>query len=150
MLDVNYLSYCHHVMTFLRPFFLQFELLPVTNIIPEARVYLQERVQGFELEEMENCFDDLRSALDLANEFIRSASEPHSHEDVMTFFGETRKVERMFRKAISYLGRQEEMKQVEASQETYERALDGLFFVGKFVHHWKKIESSKVRNIVSF
>ena len=150
MLDVNYLSYCHHVMTFLRPFFLQFELLPVTNIIPDARAYLQERVQGFELEEMENCFDDLSNALDLANEFMTSVSETHSHEDVMTFIGETRKVERVFRKAISNLGKQEEMKQVEASLEAYERALDGLFFVGKFVRHWRKIESSKVRNIVSF
>ena len=150
MIDVNYLSYCRHVMTFLRSFVLQFELLPVTNIIPDARAYLQERVQGFELEEMENCFDDIRSALDLANEFMKSASEPRSHEDVMAFFGETRKVDKVFRKAVSNLGKQEEIKQVEASVVAYERASDGFFFVGKFVHHWKKIESSKVRNIVSF
>ena len=118
----------------------------MTNIIPEARAYLQERVQGYELEEMENCFDDLRSALDLANEFMQTASE--SHEDVEKFISDTKKVEKVFRKAISNLGRKEEMKQVEASQEAYEEALGGLSLEGKFVHQWKKIQSSKVRNIV--
>ena len=97
---------------------------------------------------LQDCFDDLRSALDLANEFMTSASEPH--EDVMEFISATRKVERVFRKAISNLGKQEAMKQVEASQEAYESALGGLSFDGKFVHQWKKIQSSKVRNIVSF
>ena len=120
----------------------------MTYIIPEARAYLQERIQGFELEEMENCFDDLRSALDLANEFMKNASE--SHEDVMKFISETRKVERVFRRAISKLGKKEEMTGVEDSREAYEKALDGFIFDGKFVHHWKKIQSSKVRNIVSF
>ena len=64
----------------------------MTNIVPEARAYLQERVQGYDLEEMENCFDDLRSALDLANEFIKNASG--SHEDVEKFISETKKVEK--------------------------------------------------------
>lgn len=120
----------------------------MTNIIPSARAYLQERVQGYELEEMENCFDDLHCALDLANEFMKSADE--SHEDVMKFISDTRKVEKVFRKAISNLGKPEEMKQVEASQEAYDNALGGLSLDGKFVHQWKKIQSSKVRNIVSF
>lgn len=118
-----------------------FELLPVTNIIPKARAYLQERVQGYELEEMENCFDDLRSALDLANEFMKSSSE--SHEDVMKFITDTKKVEKVFLRAINNLGKQGEMKQVEASQEAYERALGGFSFDGKFVHQWKKIQISK-------
>ena len=133
---------------FYAPFFPQFELLPVTNIIPDARAYLQERVQGYELEEMENYFDDLRSALDLANEFMQSASE--SHEDVEKFIADSKKVERVFRKAISNLGKKEEMKQVEASQEAYDRALGGFPIGGKFVRQWKKIQSSKVRNIVAF
>ena len=120
----------------------------MTNIIPEARACLQERVQGYELEEMENCFDDLRSALDLANEFMQSASE--LHEDVEKFIADTKKVERVFCKAISNLGKKEEMKQLEASQEAYDRALGGLSFDGKFVRQWKKIQSSKVRNIVAF
>lgn len=120
----------------------------MTNIIPKARAYLQERVQGYELEEMENCFDDLRSALDLANEFMKSSSE--SHEDVMKFISDTKKVEKVFLRAINNLGKQGEMKQVEASQEAYERALGGFSFDGKFVHQWKKMQSSKVRNIVCF
>lgn len=120
----------------------------MTNIIPRARAYFQERVLDYELEEMENRFDDLRSALDLANEFMTSASKPH--EDVMEFISDTRKVERVFRKAISNLGKQEEMKQVEASQKAYDEALGGLVLDGKFVHKWKIIQSSKVRNVVFF
>ena len=120
----------------------------MTNIIPEARAYLQERVQGYELEEMENCFDDLRSAQDLANEFMKSTSE--SHEDVKKFISDTKKVEKIFRKAIANLGKKEEMQHVEASQKAYEEALDGMPYEGKFVLQWKKIQKSKVRNIVSF
>ena len=119
----------------------------MTNIIPSARAYLQDRVEGYELEEMENCFDDLRSALDLATEFIKSTSE--THEDVRKFIGETKKVEKVFRKAISNLGKEGEKQQVEGSQDAYENALDGLPLDGKFVHQWKKIQSTKVRKIVS-
>ena len=119
----------------------------MTNIIPAARPYLQERVQGYLLQEMENCFDDIRSALDLANEFMKSTSE--SHEDVVKFISDTKEVEKVFCKAISNLGKKEEMKQVEASQEAYKSALDGFYYGGKFVIQWKKIQRSKVRNIVS-
>ena len=121
----------------------------MTNIIPTARAYLQDRVQGYALEEMENRFDDLRSALDLANEFLRSTNEPNDHDDVMKFIGETKKVEKVFRKAISYLGKEKEAEQVEASQETYEEAMGGLCLDGKFVYHWKKIQSAKVRKMDS-
>ena len=134
---------------FFSPLCLQFELLPVTNIIPTARVYLQDRVEGYELEEMENRFDDLRSALDLANEFLKSTNEPNDHDDVMKFIGETKKVEKVFRKAISYLGKEKEAEQVEASQEAYEQAIGGLYIDGKFVHHWKKIQSTKVKKMDS-
>lgn len=104
---------------------------------------MQDRVKTFDLEEMENCFDDVRSALHLANEFLKSTKE--EHEDVKSFINATRKVERVFRRAISTLGRSEEKEQVEKSQEAYEGALDGLYLEEKFVQHWKKILSAKVR-----
>ena len=132
------------------PLCLQFELLPVTNIIPTARAYLQDRVEGYELEEMENRFDDLRSALDLANEFLKSTNEPHDHDDVMKFIGATKKVEKVFRKAISNLGKDKEMEQVEASQEAYIKALSGLSLDGKFVQRWKKMQSTQVKELGSF
>lgn len=106
---------------------------------------MQDRVQAYELEEMENCFDDLRSALDLANAFRMSTDKPH--DDVMKFISETKKVEKVFRRAISALGRSEEKQQLEASQDAYENALDGMCLDGKFVQHWKKIYSTKVRKI---
>ena len=99
-------------------------------------------MEAYDLEEMENCFDDVRSALHLANEFLKSTNE--EHEDVIKFISETKKVQKVFRKAISTLGRSEEKKQVEESQEAYEDALDGLCLEEKFVQHWKKILSAKV------
>lgn len=120
----------------------------MTDIVPDARACLQQSVLGYELEEIENCFDDLHSALDMAKEFIDSVNEPS--KDVMKFFSETQKVEKEFRKAIYNLGKQEQMKHFEASQEAYHRAFQKGSFPGKFVWQWKKIQSSKVRNIVSF
>ena len=105
-------------------------------------------MQAYELEEMENCFDDLRSALDLANTY-RMSSKQH-HDDVVKFITETKKVEKVFRKAIANLGRSEEKQHVEASQEAYENALGGMCFDGKFVQQWKNIYSTKVRNISLF
>ena len=119
----------------------------MTNIIPTARAYFRDRVQGYELEEMENCFDDVRSALDLATEFIKSTGETRDVD--VKFIGETHKLERVFRRAISHLGKEGEMEQVEASQDAYEKALDGFYLEGKFVHHWRKIQSTKVRKITS-
>ena len=120
----------------------------MTNIAPKARAYLQERVQGYELEKMENRFDDLCSALYLADKFMKSANE--SHDDVEKFIYDTTEVQERFHEAISNLGKKEEMQKVEASQKAYEEALDGKSSGRKFVRQWKKIQKSKVRNIVSF
>ena len=97
---------------------------------------------------MENRFDDLRSALDLANSSVKSTIEPH--DDVMKFISETKKVEKVFRKAISNLGKEKEMEQVEASQEAYVKAFSGLSLDGKFVQRWKKIQSTQVKELGSF
>ena len=99
-----------------------------------------------DLDEMENCFDDVLSALHLANEFLKNRNE--EHEDVKTFINETKKVERVFREAISTLGGKEEKDQAKKSQETYEGALNGLYLEEKFVQHWKKILSAKVRGFL--
>ena len=97
---------------------------------------------------MENRFDDLRIALDLANASVKSTSE--SNDDVTKFISETKKVEKVFRKAISNLGQEKETEQVEASQEAYVKALSGLSLDGKFVQRWKKIQSTQVKEIGSF
>ena len=109
---------------------------------------MQDRVEAFELKEMEDRFDDLRSALDLANAYLTTTNE--QHDDVDKFISETKKVERVFRKAISALGRSGEKQQLEASQDAYEDALGGLCVDGKFVKQWKKIYGTKVRNISLF
>ena len=114
----------------------------MTYVVPDARPYLQERVQNYLLEQLEDRFDDLRSALDLANQFMKRSSG--SHKDVMEFITDSQKVKQEFLKAISNLGKKEEMKQLEASQEAYDRALGGLSFDGKFVRRWMEIQSSKV------
>jgi len=102
-------------------------------------------VEAFELDEMEDRFDDLRSALDLANTYLQNAKEENDgeHDDVRKFINEAKRVERVFRKAISALGKPEERQQLEAGQEAYENALGGLIADGKFVQRWKKIYSTK-------
>jgi len=105
-------------------------------------------VKAVELEEMENCFDDVRRALHLAKEFLNSTNEDSEHDDVKTFINKTRKIEKEFRKAISTLGSSEEKEQVKKSQEAYENALDGLDVEEKFVQNWKKILRTKVRKFL--
>ena len=108
-------------------------------------------MEAFELDEMEDRFDDLRSALDLANTYLQKSTEEHDgeHDDVRIFINEAKRVERVFRKAISALGKPEEKQQLEAGQEAYENALGGLIADGKFVQRWKKIYSTKVQRFYS-
>ena len=114
----------------------------MTYVVPDARPYLQERVQNYLLEQLEDRFDDLRSALDLANQFMKRSSG--SHKDVMEFITDSQKVKQEFLKAISNLGKQDEMKEVEACLNAYKEAFDGFNFDGKFVRRWMEIQSSKV------
>ena len=85
---------------------------------------------------LQDCFDDLRSALDLAIISVNSTSEPQ--DEVLKFISETKKVEKVSRKGISNLGRKTWMEKVEANQET----LCGLCFDGRIQIRYFQFDSS--------
>ena len=122
--------------------------MPVTDIIKGAKSTIQERVAAYELDDLSNCFDDLRSALEPANEYLKN--EPEAPKDVVQFLKEAKEVDRAIKKAISSLGNTDEKKLLKESMDAYDKALGGLPFVGKFFWKWEKINRGKVRNFLNF
>lgn len=125
---------------------MQFELLPVTDIIDTAKPPLQDRVEAYELDDLGDRMDDLHSAIESASNHLRNAGEPP--EDVVQFLNEAAKVERLMKKAISSLGKKEEKQRVTESMDAYDKALGGICFTGKFVTQWKKICRGKVCKVL--
>ena len=122
--------------------------MPVTDIIKGAKSTIQERVAAYELDDLSNCFDDLHSALEPANEYLMN--EPEAPNDVIQFFKEAKKVDRAIKKAISSLGSTDEKKLLKESMDAYDKALGGMPFIGKFFQKWKNINRGKVRNFLNF
>ena len=104
---------------------------------------MQDRVRGYELDDLSNRFDDLRSALEPAIIYLKTEEE--TPDDVVQFINEATKVERAIKQAISSLGTTDEKKLVKESIDAYDKALGGLLFIGKFFSGWKKIYRRKVR-----
>ena len=115
------------------------------DIIKTAKPPLQG-VEAYELDDLNNRFDDLRSALEYANDYFKTEDKPP--DDIVQFFKETIEVEGAIRKAISSLGSMDEKKRVKESIDAYNSALGGLPFVGKFFSRWKNICGRKVRRVL--
>ena len=116
--------------------------MPVTNIIKSAKSPLQERVAAYELDDLGNRFDDLRSVLESAQKYLMNEDE--TPNDVVQFLSEVTAVDRTIKRAISSLGSTDENKRVKESIDAYDKALDGLPLSGKFFRKWKKIYREKV------
>ena len=116
------------------------------DIIKTAKPPLQGRVEAYELDDLSHRFDDLRSALEYANDYFKTEDKPP--DDIVQFFKETTEVEGAIRKAISSLGSTNEKKRVKESIDTYNNALGGLPFTGKFLKRWKNICGRKVRRFL--
>lgn len=117
--------------------------MPVTDIIKSAKSPLQERVEAYELDDLGNRFDDLRSALEPANKYLMNEQE--APKDIVQFLKESTEVDRAIKKAISSLGSTAEKKLLKESIDAYDEALGGLPFIGKFFWTWKNICRRKVR-----
>ena len=122
--------------------------MPVTDIIKSAKSPLQERVEAYELDDLGNHFDDLCSALELANEYLMNEHE--APNDVIQFLKEATEVDRAVKKAISSLGSTDEKKLLKESIDAYDKALDGLPVMDKFSWKWKNIYRGKIRNFLNF
>ena len=116
------------------------------DIIKTAKPPLQGRVEAYELDDLSHRFDDLRSALEYANDYFKTEDKPP--DDIVQFFKETTEVEGAIRKAISGLGSTDEKKRVKESIDAYNNALGGLPFPGKFLKRWKNICGRKVRRFL--
>ena len=138
---------CHlHVTVFHEDLLsLQFELQPTKSIISAAEVYLQQRALAHDINNLESCFDDLRTAKGLAEAYLQN--EYGTHDDVEDFLCQIHQIYREFIETISTMNKREGPDKVKACLKTYEGSLNGRDVPGKFVNRWKQILSKKVGNI---
>ena len=64
--------------------YLQFELQPVNNVIPDAKAHIQQQALTCDIEDLENRFDDLRNTKALV-EYLEDEDEGEEDEDVEEF-----------------------------------------------------------------
>ena len=124
---------------------LQFELQPTKSIISTPEVYLQQRELKYDIDNLESCFDDLRTTKGLAEAYLQS--ENGTYDDVQDFLSHINQIYQEFIEAISTMNKREGPDKVTACLKTYEGSLDGRNVPGKFGYKWKQILSGKVGNV---
>ena len=102
------------------------------------KTYQPNRALVKTLEEIENRFDDLRTADYLVKKY-REQNDGELEEDVKRFGEEVRKVMRIYVDAISSLNVDGKESQFYDCFTAYESALDGFDEEGKFVHFWRNV-----------
>ena len=124
---------------------LQFELQPTKSIIPAAEVCLQQRALECDIDNLESCFDDLRTTKGLAEAYLQSKNG--TDDDVQDFLGQINQIYQEFIEAISTMNKREGPDKVKACLKTYQDSLNGRNVPGKFGYKWKQILSGKVGNV---
>ena len=102
------------------------------------KTYQPNRALVKTLEEIENRFDDLRTADYLVKKY-HEQNDGELEEDVKRFGEEVRKVMRIYVDAISSLNVDGKESQFYDCFTAYESALDGFDEEGKFVHFWRNV-----------
>ena len=116
--------------------------MPIKSIIPTAEVYLQPQASANEMENLESCFDDLRTTKGLAEACVQN--ENGTHNDVEDLLSQVNKVYKVFLEAISSMHKREGPDKLKACMKAYVDALDGRDMNGKFITEWRNILSKKV------
>ena len=116
------------------------------DIIKTAKPPSERRVLVLEVDDLSNRFDDVRDALESANNYFKTEDKT-PNPFVMQFYNEATEVERAIKNAIYSLGSPDEEKLVKESIDAYNKALDGFSFIGKFCLRWKNICPRKVRKV---
>ena len=116
--------------------------MPIKSIIPTAEVYLQPQASANEMENLESCFDDLRTTKGLAEVCVQN--ENGTHNDVKDLLSKVNKVYKVFLEAISSMHKREGPDKLKACMKAYVDALDGRDINGKFINEWRNILSKKV------
>ena len=105
---------------------------------------MQQRALAYDIDNLESCFDDLRTTKSLAEAY---QNENGTHDDVPDFLSQINQIYKEFIEAISTMNKREGPDKVKACLKTYEGSLDGRNVPGKFGYQWKQILSRKVGNV---
>ena len=124
---------------------MQFELQPTRAIISRTEDFSQQRALTDDIDNLESCFDDLRTAKGLAEAYLQN--ENGIHDDVKDFLSQINQIDKEFIEAISTMNKREGPDKVKACLKTYDGSLYGRNVPGKFVYQWKQILSKKVGNV---
>ena len=124
--------------------YLQFELLPINSVIPNAKADIQGQALASDIEEMESCFDDLRSTQALAMAYLQDKEDDHVEE----FCSKVNKLQRKFKDAIKIMNCAEGPHKIKECTEAYTEALSGRDIKGKFNREWKKMIKTKVSKVI--
>ena len=119
--------------------------MPIKNIIPTAKVYLQQQASAYEMENLESCFDDLRITKGFAEAYLQN--ENGNHDDVEDFLSQVNKIYKEFLEAISSMNKCEGPDKLKACIKAYVDALNGRDVNGTFNNEWRNILSKKVSEI---
>ena len=119
--------------------------MPIKNIIPTAKVYLQQQASAYEMENLESCFDDLRITKGFAEAYLQN--ENGNHDDVEDFLSQVNKIYKEFLEAISSMNKCEGPDKLKACMKAYVDALNGRDVNGTFNNEWRNILSKKVSEI---
>ena len=119
--------------------------MPIKNIIPTAKVYLQQQALAYEMENLESCFDDLRITKGFAEAYLQN--ENGNHDDVEDFLSQVNKIYKEFLEAISSMNKCEGPDKLKACMKAYVDALNGRDVNGTFNNEWRNILSKKVSEI---
>ena len=131
--------------------YLQFELQPVNNVIPNAKAHIQQQALTCDIEELENRFDDLRNAKALFEKYLEDEDEDEDEEDedVEEFCSKVNKLQHKFKEAIKTMDSVDGPGKIKECMEAYTKALGGREKKGKFTREWKKILKNKVSKMIN-
>ena len=121
--------------------------MPIKSIIPTAKVYLQQQALAYEMENLERCFDDLRTTKGLAEAYLQN--ENGTHDDVEDFLSQVNQIYKEFLEAISSMNKHEGPVKMKACVKAYVDAFNGRDINGKFNKEWRNILSKKVSKILT-
>ena len=127
--------------------YLQFELQPVNNVIPNVKAHIQQQASTCDIEDLENTFDDLRNTKALVEEYLEDEDE--EDEDVEEFCSKVNKLQHKFKEAIKTMDSVDGPGKIKECMEAYTEALGGRDIKGKFTREWKKILKKKVSKMIN-
>ena len=139
------MKWCTHEVVTKFFAYLQFELQPLNNVIPNAKAHLQQQVFASEIEDLESRFDDLRNTQALAEVYL----EVKEDDDVEEFCSMVNKLHYKFKDAIKRMNSVDGPDKIKECTKAYMEALGGRDLNGKFTREWKKILKKKVSKMIN-